>query len=215
MDRWASSRAGTSVGPASLQAPRFLHALARACARAGLGPERVTAASLGLGLLAGAALALGHLGVGGALATGAALGGALDGLVARAGAGATRRGGLLDAVVDRYGEFFFFGGLAVHYRADGPQLALTLVAMLGSFMVGYGSAKAEALRVSVPRGSTRQGERAAALCGGALLSPIAAAFTRGWLAEAPMLAALALVGSSPSNVAAVRRLGVLVARAVR
>ena len=50
------------------------------------------------------ALALGHLGIGGALATAAAPGDSLDGLVARATGTASPRGGLLDAAVDRYGE---------------------------------------------------------------------------------------------------------------
>ena len=60
------------------------------------------------------ALALGHLGIGGALATAAAPGSALDGLVARATGTASPRGGLLDAAVDRYGEVFLVGGRTVN-----------------------------------------------------------------------------------------------------
>lgn len=197
--------------------PAPLRALARACVRAGLGAARVTGASLGLAVGAGVALALGHFAIGGALAAVAALGATLDGLVART-AGGTGRDGFLGAVVDRYGEFFVLGGLVIHYRATGPQLALVLVALLGSFMVGYGAAKAEALRVPFPLGSTGQAERAFALCGGALLSPVAGAVADGaqlspWVADVPLLAVLAVVGLT-ANVSAVRRLGAL-ARAVR
>jgi CDP-diacylglycerol---glycerol-3-phosphate 3-phosphatidyltransferase len=188
-----------------------LQPLARACIRAGLSADRITALSLGLGAAAGVALALGHLGIGGALATVSSLGDALDGLVARATGAATRRGALFDAAVDRYAEFFFLGGLALHHHDDRARLALVLLAILGSFMVSYGSAKAEAFGVQAPRGAMRRAERAAPLCGGALLSPLAGALADHaalgpWLAEAPMLGALAIVGAV-SNVSAVRRLG--------
>jgi CDP-diacylglycerol--glycerol-3-phosphate 3-phosphatidyltransferase len=157
------------------------------------------------------ALAMGHLGVGGALATVSALGDALDGLVARATGTATARGGLFDAAVDRYGEFFFAGGLTLHFHDDRAKVGLVLLALLGSFMVSYGTAKAEAMGVPAPRGAMRRAERATYLCGGALLSPIAGALTGwapSWIAEAPMLGALALVGLV-SNVGAVRRLGAI------
>ncbi len=93
-----------------------------------------------------------------------------------------------------------------------------LLSLQGSFMVSYGSAKAEALGVTAPRGAMRRAERAAHLCAGALLSPIAGTLAEraslpSWVADAPMLGALALVGIV-SNVSAVRRL-VAVGRAER
>jgi CDP-diacylglycerol--glycerol-3-phosphate 3-phosphatidyltransferase len=187
-----------------------LQPLAHACIRAGLSADGITRLSLGLAAAAGVALAQGHLGVGGALAAVSALGDALDGLVARATGTATRRGGLFDAAVDRYGEFFILGGLALHHHDDQSRLGVALFALLGSFMVSYGSAKAEALGVPAPRGAMRRAERAAYLCGGALLSPFAGlladrAQLPPWVAEAPVLAALALVGVV-ANVSAVRRL---------
>ena len=187
-----------------------LQPLGRTFVRAGLSADGITKASFGLGMAAGGALAAGHLGVGGALATLAALGDVLDGLVARATGTASPRGGLLDAAVDRYGEFFLVGGLALHYHDHLGELGLALLALLGSFMVSYGSAKAEALGVAAPRGAMRRAERAAWLCGGALLSPLAATLGASarigpWIDEAPMLCALAMVGLV-SNVSAVRRL---------
>jgi CDP-diacylglycerol--glycerol-3-phosphate 3-phosphatidyltransferase len=194
-----------------------LQPLARACLWARLSASTITAASLGLGAAAGVALVLGHLGLAGALAAASSLGDALDGLVARATGAATRRGALFDAAVDRYGEFFFLGGFALRYHEDQGKLAVALLALLGSFMVSYGSAKAEAFGVPAPRGAMRRAERAAYLSGGALLSPIAAALAAQaqlppWVAEVPLLAALALV-AVVSNVSAVRRLEA-VARAV-
>jgi CDP-diacylglycerol---glycerol-3-phosphate 3-phosphatidyltransferase len=198
-----------------------LQPVAQACVWAGFSANGITRASFGLGAAAGVALMLGHLGVAALLAIAAALGDALDGMVARATRTVTKSGAVLDAAVDRYQEFFFLAGLALHYRADRIKLALTLLALVGSFMVSYGSAKADAMGVAAPRGAMRRAERAAYLCGGALLSPIAWAFAdsvrvppelASWVAEAPALLALALVGVV-SNVSAVRRLEA-VARAV-
>ncbi len=144
-----------------------------------------------------------------------ALGDVLDGLVARASGRAGPRGALFDASADRYGEFFFLAGLMLHWSEDRALLALPLAALLGSYMVSYGSAKAEALRVKVPGGSMRRAERAVWLCGGALLTPLwAAALDRAGygpalaqplLAEAPAFFAVGLV-ALVSNVSAVLRL---------
>ena len=75
-------------------------------------------------------------------------------------------------------------------------------------MVSYASAKAEALQVAAPRGAMRRAERAVYLSLGSVLVPITTrlfAHEPWWAREAPMLAALALVGVV-GNVSAVRRL---------
>src|SRR5262249_36053726 len=51
-------------------------------------------------------------------------------------------------------------GAALFFRASAWQLAVVLGALLASFMVSYASAKAEALRVTPPRGLMRRHERA-------------------------------------------------------
>jgi len=197
----------------------WLQPVGRLCVRLGVHPDALTAGSLVLALLSGFALAAGHFGVAALLVGVSALGDALDGLVARASGRAGPRGALFDASADRYGEFFFLAGLVFHWSQDRVLLALPLVALLGSYMVSYGSAKAEALRVKVPGGSMRRAERAVWLCGGALLTPLwAAGLDRAGfdgalaetgaaplLAEAPLLFSVALV-AVVSNVSAVLRL---------
>ncbi len=81
----------------------------------------------------------------------ASLGDAVDGLIARATQTVSPGGALFDASVDRYEEFFILGGIAYFFRSSGLLLATTLLAFLGSFMVSYGSAKAEALGVAESR----------------------------------------------------------------
>jgi CDP-diacylglycerol--glycerol-3-phosphate 3-phosphatidyltransferase len=140
----------------------------------------------------------------------ASLGDAVDGRVARRSGSASVGGALLDASADRYSEFFFLTGLAVYLRASAGALVLALCALVGSFMVSYGSAKAEGLRMPVPAGPMRRAERAVWLCAGvALVAPfewlVRVSVLPDWAAHAPLfvaLWALAVVG----NASAIRRL---------
>ena len=175
----------------------------------------ISIASLVLGIGAGVALACGHFGLGALLAVFSALGDTLDGIVARLQGTASDAGEVLDAADDRYEEFFFLGGIVVHVRQSATGVSLVLLALLGSFMVSYATAKAEALRAQIPRGSMRRPERAAYLILGAALTPVVAPFTSshvpdaaGWLLELPALAAVGLV-ALVANVSAVRRLSKL------
>jgi CDP-diacylglycerol--glycerol-3-phosphate 3-phosphatidyltransferase len=69
-------------------------------------------------------------------------------------------------------EFFFMAGLMIYYREVPWLVILCMFALLGSFMVSYSTAKAEALQVTPPRGNMRRTERALYLTLGAILSPI-------------------------------------------
>jgi CDP-diacylglycerol---glycerol-3-phosphate 3-phosphatidyltransferase len=194
-----------------------LQPIGRALVALGITANGVTLISLGFGLSAAVALALGHFGVGAALTAVATLGDALDGIVARQTGTASDAGEVFDAAVDRYQEFFFLGGLAIYFRAEPVALVLVLVAVVGSFMISYGTAKAEALGVEAPRGAMRRVERAVYLGGGVVFAPVAGALALrfglpAWVEQVPVLLALALVGGV-GNVSAARRL-LAVARAV-
>ena len=85
----------------------------------------------------------------GVLFVAASCGDALDGLVARATRTESPGGAVLDASVDRYEEFF----VSVASPCSSGRavlLTVTLAALVASFMVSYGSAKAEALRIPTP-----------------------------------------------------------------
>ena len=117
---------------------------------------------------------------------------------------------MLDASADRYGEFFSPGGLAVFFRASAGALCLALAAIAGSFMVSYGSAKAEAMSAAVPPGVMRRTERAICLCLGvgaaASLDAMAArGWAPAWAAAAALASALAVLAVA-ANVSAVRRI---------
>jgi CDP-diacylglycerol--glycerol-3-phosphate 3-phosphatidyltransferase len=193
-----------------------LDPLVRLLLAAEVSANTITGCSLLAGAVGGLALAFGHFGMAAALLVASSLGDALDGLVARGGHTESPGGALFDASVDRYEEFFSLGGLAIFFRESGPLLALVLSALMGSFMVSYGSAKAEALRVPVPPGAMRRAERATCLCLGTTLVPLAGAISRAchgpsWVALSPLVVMLLLVGGA-ANVSAVRRIRLIAAR---
>lgn len=160
--------------------------------------------SLGFGALAGVAISSGLFGLGGALSMVSALMDTLDGMVARKTGFSSDSGEVLDAAVDRYVEFFFLAGLMDYFRQDPRWFLLSAGALLGSFMVSYSTAKAEALQVTPPRGMMRRTERAVVLTLGAVLSPVFIGSFES-TTPAPMLGALFLVALL-SNASAIQRL---------
>jgi CDP-diacylglycerol--glycerol-3-phosphate 3-phosphatidyltransferase len=172
--------------------------------RLGFTPNSISYLSLIFGVLAAVSIATGHFGFAGSLAMVSALMDTLDGMVARKLGTSSDSGEVLDAAIDRYVEFLFLAGLMEYFRNSRELFFLCALALLGSFMVSYSTAKAEALQVKPPRGMMRRTERAVYLTLGAVLTPVVQAWT-GQEMPYPMVAALALVALF-SNVSAVQRL---------
>lgn len=176
-------------------------------------PNMVTAFSLVPALGAGVAVAFGWFGLGCMLATIATLSDIVDGVLARRTGVSSDAGEVFDAAVDRYGEFFFLGGLLIYYRDQWSVMLLALAAVIGSFMVSYSTAKAEALRVQPPRGSMRRSERAVYLLVGsgltALTKVIFADVQSVSVRELPIILALTIVGAV-ANVSVIQRLGAII-----
>ena len=196
----------------------ILHPVARLLVFLHITPNKVSWASLGFGFLAGACLAMGHFGFAAIFATVSGLLDSVDGMVARMSGLASDAGEVLDAVIDRYVEFFFLSGLVIYYREIPVFQVLALLALLGSFMVSYSTTKAEALNVDPPKGSMRRSERAVYLTLGAALSTV----TIAWLETHdefstpigyPMVLALGLV-AVVANVSSIKRFR-SIAKAIR
>ena len=182
-----------------------LEPIGRGLARVGVRASHVTWSSLVLGVLAGVALATRHFGFGATLACVAALGDALDGIVAREARTASRAGELLDASADRYIEAALLGGVAIAERAEPLVLFAAIAALTGSFMVSYSTAKAESLGVAVPRGGMRRPERAACMIAGATLMPLLGPTVEPFAPDLPIALAVAVV-AVVANASAIRRL---------
>ncbi len=92
----------------------------------------------------------------------AALCDALDGAVARAGAGSTKAGAFLDSTLDRVSELMVAAALVVYFVREGPEwgpIVAVLVFMGAAQMVSYTRARAEALGVDCKVGFMSRPER--------------------------------------------------------
>jgi CDP-diacylglycerol--glycerol-3-phosphate 3-phosphatidyltransferase len=134
-------------------------------------PNMVTAFSLLPALLSAVCMAEGHFGLGALLAFTSGFCDMIDGILARRCHTTSDAGELFDAAVDRYVEFLLLAGMAFYFRTRPVAGLLTLGAIMGSFMVSYTTAKAEALGVPPPKGAMRRAERSVYLIFGSTLVP--------------------------------------------
>jgi len=94
----------------------------------------------------------------------------MDGAVARAKGMVTSYGAFLDSVLDRYADAAMF--LAVFWnmmsRQNTTGMLLSLVSLVGSFLVSYAKARAEGLGISCNIGIMERPERIVLLAIGAI-----------------------------------------------
>ncbi len=123
----------------------------------------VTLISLILGMLTGVFMGLDMIYIGLILGVFMSLSDIIDGQMAKEFGGATNFGGVLDSTVDRYNEFFIFAGFAVRYYFLGrPEwMIFCAFAFLGSAMISYVRARAEAAGLECKVGFLQRPERLA------------------------------------------------------
>ena len=149
----------------------LLTRIARFLNRRGISPNQLTLAGLALNFLAGWIYAGGGLFLGGLVVLIAALGDLLDGPLARISGRVTKFGAFLDSTVDRYSDFFLFGGLALYFveRGRGDWFLLTLGILMGSFVTSYTKARAENFIENCGVGIFERAERVILLALGTLI----------------------------------------------
>jgi len=138
---------------------------------AGVNPNLLTLLGLVLSVLAALAFALAQWRWAGALVLAAGACDLLDGASARQGNRQTGFGAFLDSVTDRYVEAILLLGVMVHYlRANAPlYVLLAALALIGSLLVSYCRARAEALGAPCKVGWLERPERMLLLAAGGLL----------------------------------------------
>ncbi len=113
-----------------------------------LTPNAVSLISFATALLAALLLATGNGVAGGILVQVSSVLDGVDGELARVTGRTSRRGGFLDAMLDRYADVAVLGGLAAMALAAGYEpahvLALALAAVTGDLLVSYVHARGEA-----------------------------------------------------------------------
>jgi CDP-diacylglycerol--glycerol-3-phosphate 3-phosphatidyltransferase len=138
-----------------------LDAIARFLHKAGITPNGVTLIGLGGNIIAGVLIGFGRLTWGGLVALLVGPLDAVDGTLARLTGEGGQFGAFFDSVTDRYSEIAIYGGLLVHFSLQSNWRAVILVfaAALGSVMVSYMRARAEALGYSAKVGLLTRAER--------------------------------------------------------
>ncbi|OQA58342.1 MAG: CDP-diacylglycerol--inositol 3-phosphatidyltransferase [Candidatus Omnitrophica bacterium ADurb.Bin277] len=137
-------------------------------------PNQLTLAGAALNLLTGIIYAKGYLFLGALFLLLAGLGDMLDGPLARKTGKSSPFGAFLDSTVDRYSDFFIFGGLAVFFAREGEifWFLVLLGIILGSFVVSYSKARAENFIENCGVGIFGRAERIVLLALGTLISPL-------------------------------------------
>jgi CDP-diacylglycerol---glycerol-3-phosphate 3-phosphatidyltransferase len=127
-----------------------------------LTPNAFTLIGLLLNVVVAAIIASGNLVLGGIMALVAGAFDMLDGAVARSTGQVTKFGGFFDSTLDRYSEsIVYFGVLIYLMNADASTtaVAVLLAAVIGSLMVSYTRARAEATGVDAEVGIFARPER--------------------------------------------------------
>lgn len=131
----------------------------------------------------------------------------LDGRVARETGLASKFGSFYDSTLDRVSEIVVYFSLYAFFR---PLSAfwwvgyVVIAAMVGSLMVSYTRAKAEALGVECKVGLMQRAERVVLLGAGGLLVPVVRAIRPEW-EYAPLLLAIGVIAVF-SNLTALERI---------
>ena len=129
---------------------RLSHPLARLLARTPITPNQVSLAGLALALASLALFLAGYNIWAGLAAQASSIVDGADGDLARLKGMATRFGGFLDAVLDRYADVVILAGLAYWSYTFEERMSLAVVApvgllaMVGSLLISYTRARAEA-----------------------------------------------------------------------
>lgn len=194
------------VGKAPMHAVyRAMEPLGRGLARLGLSANAITVASAVIAFAAAVAFATGHFGVAAAVAAVASLADGLDGFVARFTHTQSRFGQVLDTTVDRYVDALFLGGIALYVHEDVVLLGMTLVAIVGSFMVSYASSVERELGVCGAAAPMRRAHRLVFLLLASAVAPVVGRVF-GAALELPIVFAAVTAIGLVGNFSAVRRL---------
>ena len=131
-------------------AHQLLDPVVRGMLAIGLQADHLTVLGFALSLAAGVAFAIGKFRVAATIATFAGICDILDGQLARLGGRVTRFGAFLDSTLDRAEEGIVLAAIAAYfakYKHDDLAVAAVVIAVLGSLLVSYTRARAEALGV--------------------------------------------------------------------
>jgi len=153
---------------------RFTEPVVRLLSRTPITPSAITWFGFLLTVGATALIITGHLFAAGFMVLIAGFFDMLDGALARRTNQATRFGAVLDSTLDRLSEAVLLIGILVLYAGEQSTTGILLagVALIGSLLVSYIRARAEALGLECQVGLFTRAERVVVLALGLLLNQI-------------------------------------------
>ena len=161
---------GESIGRGAM---RIINAMARVLASSGVHPNILTTIGVCINVGCGVLFGFGEFFWAGIVLIVANLFDMLDGNVARLTGNVTKFGGFLDSSLDRLSDMVSLLGIMIFYAGNSPQHSLLNVFLagtgwIGSVMVSYTTARAEAFGVKANVGFLQRPERIVLLIIGAL-----------------------------------------------
>ncbi len=184
------------------RAQTILNFLARGLASLGFTPNTLTLFGFFAMCAIGVVLAFGYFALGGILILSAGIFDGLDGSLARLTNRTTKFGAFLDSTIDRFAEGAIFLGIlhAFLQRGQAWVAYVIFLALLGSLLVSYARARAEAIGVECREGWLTRFERIAILVIGLILT--------AFFGDIPLVIAMGLIAIF-ANVTAAQRMWVV------
>jgi len=143
---------------------RLMEPIAAVLIKLGISANALTTIGTLSTVLGGVAFALGYMRLGGFIIGLTAIADALDGIVARRTGQVTVFGAFYDSTLDRIADGALLGGIAYFYASSPehhslPMLAVSLIGIIGTYMISYARARAEALGINAKVGVMQRAER--------------------------------------------------------
>lgn len=187
---------GASIGRVPI---RIIQAMVRGLVSLGVPPNILTTIGVSINIFCGVLFGMGEFFWAGIVLLVANVFDMLDGNVARETGNVTKFGGFLDSSLDRLSDMVAILGIMIFYASNTPHhslLNVTLggIAMIGSVMVSYTTARSESLGVKANVGFLQRPERIVLLIIGAL-STWDWSTTSIWLNRMPQVLWVLAVGS--------------------
>ncbi len=148
---------------------RLMEPIAGVLIKMGISANALTTIGTLSTVVGGVAFAYGYMRLGGVIIGLTAIADALDGVVARRTGQVTVFGAFYDSTLDRIADGALLGGIAFFYASHPvyhslPMLAVSLAGIIGTYMVSYSRARAEALGINAKVGVMQRAERVILLC---------------------------------------------------
>ena len=162
---------------------RLMEPIATVLIKLGISANALTTIGTASTVVGGIAFAYGHMRIAGWIIGLTAIADALDGVVARRTNKVTVFGAFYDSTLDRIADGALLGGIAYFYAThpvyhSQPMLAVSIFGIIGTYMISYARARAEALGLNAKVGVMQRAERVILLSAPQALFGLA---FNGWL----------------------------------